>query len=283
MEKPEEAADFGGLPVVLFESRRAAEMAALVTRHGGEPVRAPTMREVPLEDDHDAKDFARELLEGRFDAVVTMTGVGTRALVAAAEPDVDRAALAEALGRVALIARGPKPIVALREVGVTSAIAVPEQNTHREVLEVLRARGLVRSGARVALIEHGVPTPELHQPLEAAGVVVRRVKVYRYGLVDDVSALTRALERLAAGELRAALFTSRAQIELAAAVAEPLELWPKVRDTLRRGFVGSIGPVCTAALVTEGLPPDVEPEHAKMGHLVKAAARRATEILAAKS
>jgi len=274
-------ADFSGLSIVLFESRRAAEMAALVARHGGDPVNAPTMREVPLGDDGDAKAFASELVEGRFDAVVTMTGVGTRALVAAVEPE--RAALAAALSRISVVARGPKPIAALREIGVTSPIVVPERNTHREVLDVLRAHGLVRSGARIALLEHGAPTPELHEPLEAAGVVVRRVRLYRYALVDDTSALTGALERLAMGELRAALFTSRAQIELAVAVAEPLELWSRVRATLRGGFVGSIGPVCTAALVAEGLPPDVEPEHPKMGHLVQAAARRATEILASKN
>lgn len=283
MEKPGRAADFEGLPIVLFESRRAVEMATLVARHGGEPVSAPTIREVPLDDDHDAKAFARDLVDGRFDAVVTMTGVGTRALVAAADPEVDRAALAQALTRIAVVARGPKPIAALREIGVTSPIVVPEQNTHREVLDVLRARGLVRAGARVALIEHGVPTPELHEPLEAAGVILRRVRVYRYALVDDTAALIRALRRLASGELRAALFTSRAQLELAALVAEPLDLWPRVKDTLRRGFVGSIGPVCTAALAADDLPPDVEPEHAKMGHLVKAAALRATAILAAKS
>jgi uroporphyrinogen-III synthase len=240
------------------------------------------MREVPVEDDRDVKAFARELVGGAFDAVVTMTGGGTRGLAAASEPEVDRSALAGALSKITVVARGPKPIAALREIGVGSPVVVPERNTHREVLDALRARGLVRAGARVALVEHGAPTPELHEPLEAAGVVVRRVRVYRYALVDDTTALMRALERLAAGELRAALFTSRAQIELAASVAEPLGVWGPACETLRAGLVGSVGPVCSEALRAEGLAPDVEPEHPKMGQLVKLAAARATAILAAK-
>jgi uroporphyrinogen-III synthase len=46
--------------------------------------------------------------------------------------------------------------------------------------------------------------------------------------------------------------------------------------------VASIGPVCSEAIRAEGLAPDVEPEHPKMGHLVKAAAERAAEVLSAK-
>jgi uroporphyrinogen-III synthase len=47
--------------------------------------------------------------------------------------------------------------------------------------------------------------------------------------------------------------------------------------------VASIGPVCTEALRAEGLEPDLEPEHSKMGHLVKAAAERSLAILEAKA
>ena len=40
-----------GLRVVSFESRRAAaEMAELIRNYGGEPIQAPSMREVPLTD-----------------------------------------------------------------------------------------------------------------------------------------------------------------------------------------------------------------------------------------
>ena len=40
---------FAGLRVLSLESRRSGEMAELIRKHGGEPVVAPSMREVPLD------------------------------------------------------------------------------------------------------------------------------------------------------------------------------------------------------------------------------------------
>jgi len=40
---------FTGLRVLALESRRAAELAKLISTYGGEPVVAPAMREVPLD------------------------------------------------------------------------------------------------------------------------------------------------------------------------------------------------------------------------------------------
>jgi uroporphyrinogen-III synthase len=71
---------FKGLRVVAFESRMAAETAAMIRRYGGVATVAPSMREVPLEDNPAAFDFARRLLSGGFDLVVFLTGVGVREL-----------------------------------------------------------------------------------------------------------------------------------------------------------------------------------------------------------
>lgn len=46
-----------------------------------------------------------------------------------------------------------------------------------------------------------------------------------------------------------------------------------VREFLRRlEERETVGPVCSAALRRHGLPPDLEPDHPKMGHLVVAVA-----------
>src|SRR4051794_38929762 len=123
---------FGGQVVVTFESRRAAEMASLIERHGGAPLAAPAMREVALGESGPALAFAAALAAGEHDIVILMTGVGTRALVEEVSPTMDRAAFAAALGRVPLlVARGPKPAAVLRELGVTGFTLVPEPNTWR--------------------------------------------------------------------------------------------------------------------------------------------------------
>src|SRR3990172_6706992 len=72
-----------GLRVLSLESRRAEQMAKLIENHGGIPVSAPSMREVPLGENPAALAFAADLFAGKFDAVIFLTGVGTRILFGA--------------------------------------------------------------------------------------------------------------------------------------------------------------------------------------------------------
>jgi uroporphyrinogen-III synthase len=106
--------------------------------------------------------------------------------------------------------------------------------------------------------------------------------VYRWALPEDTSPLRAGLHAIAEGRAKVVLFTSRAQVEHAFAIAAEEGIADAVRAGLARGVVASIGPVCSEALRAEGVTPDLEPEHGKMGHLVKAAAERAAAILEAK-
>ncbi len=272
---------FGGRPVVTFESRRASEMASLIGRHGGAAVSAPALRELKIEENPSALAFARALAADEWDVVVLLTGVGTRALVDEIAPELDRVAFAAALGRTLTIARGPKPAQVLRELGVTGYVNVPEPTTWREVLAALEARGSL-AGLRVAVQEHGAPSVEFYEALARAGAQVTAVAVYTWALPEDTSPLRTALHSLAEGRARIALFTSRSQVEHAFAFADEERIVDAVKNTLRRGVLASIGPVCTEALRAEGLTPDLEPTHPKMGHLVKESAARTAAILGAK-
>ncbi len=73
---------FDGLRVLSLESRRAAEIERLIRGQGGVPFVAPSMREIPLEENPQAFDFAARLLQpgGDFDMVIFLTGVGARLL-----------------------------------------------------------------------------------------------------------------------------------------------------------------------------------------------------------
>jgi len=61
---------FDGLRVLALESRRAPELAKLISTYGGKPLVAPSMREVPLESNKEALAFAARLLAGEFDMVI---------------------------------------------------------------------------------------------------------------------------------------------------------------------------------------------------------------------
>ena len=74
------AMTFNGMTVAAFESRMATEITRLIERYGGRPLVAPVLREVPLEDNSAAQQFGAQLLAGRIDLVIFLTGVGTTAL-----------------------------------------------------------------------------------------------------------------------------------------------------------------------------------------------------------
>jgi uroporphyrinogen-III synthase len=61
---------FAGLRVLCFESRRAAEVETLIRTFGGQPIAAPALREVRLESNHAACEFAAALVRGDYDLVV---------------------------------------------------------------------------------------------------------------------------------------------------------------------------------------------------------------------
>ena len=185
---------FTGLRVLALESRRAAELAKLISTYGGEPVVAPAMREVPLDSNTEALSFAEALLAGQFDIVIFLTGVGTRAVLSIAETKHPRDAFIAALRSVKVVPRGPKPIAVLRELGITPVLMVPEPNTWRELLEALdeAQKSLPEfhlAGARIALQEYGVSNPELIRGLIDRGAIVTRVPVYRWVLPEDVGSV----------------------------------------------------------------------------------------------
>jgi len=272
-----------GLRLVAFESRRAGEMAELIRRHGGEPLSAPALREVPLHDNRDALAYLAGLEGGSIDVVVLMTGVGLRTLVHSVAATWPAARVAAALRRARLVARGPKPAAALRELGVQPDITVREPNTWREVLSVLDAQ-LPVDGCCVAVQEYGVTNEAFVAGLEARGARVRRVPIYRWALPDDLGPLRTAIGAVCDGRVDMALFTSATQVYhvFHLAALEPAGGPERLRAGLSRILVASIGPVCSEALREHGVEPDVEPDHAKMGQLVAVVARCGPALLRVK-
>jgi uroporphyrinogen-III synthase len=213
-----------------------------------------------------------------------LTGVGTRALIRVAETVCPRAEFLAALQRVPIVARGPKPIAALKEFGVAVTVAVPEPNTWRELLAALDARRetVPLNGKRVAVQEYGASNPELLSGLAERGAIVTQVPVYEWALPQDTGPLRNAVQAIAAGEVDVALFTTSIQVLHLLKIAVEMNLQDAVRRAFSRILVASIGPVTTEELRANGIPVDFEPSHPKMGFLVNEAAQGSAELLARK-
>jgi uroporphyrinogen-III synthase len=263
---------FDGLRVAIFEGRMAGALADLVARQGGTPVAAPSLREVPLGDNPDAQAFATALTAGFFDVVIFETGVGVRYLVESLRSRLSPQEWVHALAKTKVVARGPKPASALRELGASIDFQVPEPNTWRETLALIDER-LAVAGKKVAVQEYGKPVPELTEGLQQRGAAVTTVPVYRWALPEDTAPLRSTLKQMTEYRIGAALFTAAQQVEhvlqVAAAEGIDVELRTALADHI---VVGSIGPSTSAVLRAHGLPVDIEPEHPKSGHLVVAVA-----------
>ena len=275
---------FAGLRVLALESRRAAELSKLISTYGGLPIVAPAMKEVPLESNSEALAFAARLFAGEFDMVIFLTGVGARTLLGVVETTYKRDEYVTALQRIKIVARGPKPVAALREIGVTPALTVPEPNTWRELLGALdgaaqSAAGIRLNGARVAVQEYGVSNPELLDGLEKRGARVTRVPVYQWALPDDLAPLRAAIQSLAEGKIDVVFFTTSVQAVHLFQVAAEMNLEKDMRAGLERAMVASIGPTTSEELSRQRIRVDIEPSHPKMGFLVKEAAERTEEFI----
>lgn len=281
MENHTASTGFAGLRVLSLESRRAQEMAKLIANYGGQPTVAPSMREVPLESNTEAQAFTRRLLARGFDVVIFLTGVGTRALTRVADTVCPREQFVSALQRVNVVARGPKPVAALKELGVPVTLAVPEPNTWKELLRALDEKSdvLSISGRDVAVQEYGASNPELLTGLTDRGARVTRVPVYEWALPEDTGPLRAAISAVVRGEVDVALFTTSVQVVHLLKVAEEMNLAAALREALPRILVGSIGPVTSQELRAHGLSVDFEPSHPKMGFLVNETAQRSGELL----
>jgi uroporphyrinogen-III synthase len=269
-------AGFNGLRVLSFESRRSKEIAHLITNNGGVPIIGPSTREVPEGPNEDEVKLIRGIVAQEFDVVIFMTGVGARALIEAAKTVSSTDEFLAALGKTRVIVRGPKPSAVMRELNVPVTLAVPEPNTWREIVSALDAnsQAVPLNGRRIAVQEHGEPSPELYAALRERGAEVFPVHVYRWALPEDTGPLKAAIQSLTNGEVDVVMFTSSVQFVHARQIANDIGLGSEFLSALKNVVVVSIGPTTSETLRKNGVTVDFEPSHPKMGFLVKETAEK---------
>ncbi|MEM1070439.1 MAG: uroporphyrinogen-III synthase, partial [Planctomycetota bacterium] len=273
--------DFNGLQIAALESRRAADMKRLIERSGGVAHVSPSMREVPIEPNRAAIDFAYRLMTGHISIVILMTGVGFRYLIRSIERHLDQQRFLDSLSDVVTICRGPKPVAAMREYGLTPTYRVPEPNTWRELLQTIDERVQI-SNQIVGLQEYGVTNASLVAGLEARGATVEAVRVYGWDFPEETSHLEENVRALAAGQRDMLLLTSAHQVVNMLRMAEQLNVVDDLRNGLHQTVIASIGPTTTQMLEECDLHVDLEPAHPKMGHLVAESAKRGVSLVEAR-
>jgi len=247
-------------------------MCSLLERQGARVISAPSMREVPIENNPQAVAAIRDLIAGRFPVVILMTGVGTEALFEVARSQGLYDDLHAALGRLFLVIRGPKPATVLAKAGLKYQLKAPEPNTWRELLQALDEHGPKLAGSELAVQEYGLPSHRLYAALQERGATVVPVPVYRWAFPEDPEPLYGSLRKVATGSVDGLLFTSANQVSNVLQAAQLLGVEQGLRQAVNSGMIiASIGPTCTEALQDQGFPVHAEASPPKMGQLARAA------------
>jgi len=245
-------------------------MRSLIARQGGVPTVAPSMREIPLEENPAAFDFAEHLIAGRIDAVLFLTGVGAQALLDAVKLRYDEKQILAALDGAFIAVRGPKPTAVLKKWGVHIDVKAPEPNTWRETAVAIR-NAIDLSGKTIAVQEYGKPNSALYEELRSLGANVEPVPVYRWALPEDTGPLETALRDAVQSGFDIYAFTSAQQVENVLTMAEQIGAADELKNAMLRSTIVSIGPTCSDALREQALPPDVEASPPKMGPMIRSA------------
>ena len=272
---------FDGMTIIAFERRMATEIARLIERYGGLPLIAPILREVPLKDNSTAQEFGVRLLDRRIDLLVLLTGVGATLLFDHLKTNYPWPSILTALQQTTIIARGPKPVAALKTVGLQATVTVPEPNTWVDLVAALDQHRSVR-GLCVAVQEYGISNPDLLQALEQRGAEVFPVPIYKWALPEDLSPVRHAIDEIIAGRVNVILITNAAQVDHVMQVLEQDGKMEPFRAALGKIVVASIGPTASERLHHHGWPVDFEPSHPKMGILVKEVSEQVSSILGRK-
>jgi uroporphyrinogen-III synthase len=273
-------ASFNGLRVLSLESRRAKEVEKLIRTYGGEPIVVPAMREVGLESNQQALEFASGILAGSYDLVIFMTGVGVRAMLEIVETRFDREEFLAALRKVKIVARGAKPASVLRELKIPVDVTSEEPSTWHEVLQAIDAAyGDSLRQMHVAVQEYGASNPELLAELSSRSRELTKVPVYQWALPEDLQPLRECVLGLLNGMVDVVLFMTAVQIIHLFRVAGEMGVQEQLRDALRKTVVLSIGPTTSEELEHYGIEPDFEPSRPKMGFLVNEAAQYSSRLL----
>ncbi len=257
----------------------AKPMEKLIEKFGGTPLVAPSMREIPLEDNSEAFEFFEKLEKGEFDLVILMTGVATRTLLKVLETKFSKERILKALStKTKIVVRGPKPTAVCKMNQIPIAFTAPEPNTWNEILMILEEENLIRQ-QRIAILEYGIPNFPFLEELKERGAHLTPIKVYNWGLPEDLNPLKKAIEEIIAGKIDILLLTTSVQVHHLLQVTGSVERELQLRRALAKIAIISIGPTTSGTLEEKQLFADYEATPNKMDAMVEQGAKFGPEIV----
>jgi uroporphyrinogen-III synthase len=250
-------ASLKGRTIALAEGRQLEELAQLLEKEGAVALRYPMISILDAPDPAPVMAWLRDLIAHKFAYVILMTGEALRRLLGFADRECIRQDVISALSRTRTITRGPKPVRALKEIGLNPT-KVAESPTTEGVIASLRNESL--RGQTVGVTLYGEPNPALVKFLEQAGAMVRTVLPYVYAPASDGLKVVDLIRRMEKGGIDVIIFTSSPQVDRLYQVATENGLENELRQGLIQTRIAAVGPVLAEHLRQRGAKVDICPD-----------------------
>ena len=243
-----------GVTVLVPESRELDLVAGMLEAQGAKALRCPLVAIKDLDDPSGALAWIERVACGSFDDLILQTGEGLRRLIGLSGPAKER--FIGAIGRLRTIVRGPKPVRALRDIGLRPTITAPHP-TSAGLIAALSDGNL--EGRRVALQSYPDAPPALQEYLMRRGATVDAVVPYAYASDSDDESVMHAIEMMAAGQITVAAFTSSPQVHRLGEVARKGGIEAKLAQGLSRTRIAAVGPIIAESLCAVGAEVTIMP------------------------
>ena len=246
-----------GYRILILETREEAQFSRLLQEQGADVLQCPmfTIHDAP--DPAPVEAWIRLFIDKRFDDLVLMTGEGLRRMMKVARRiGVDQDFVA-AIAKAKRYARGPKPVRALREIGLEANLQT-ETPTSEGVAAMLAQQDL--KGHRVGLqLYPDKDHSKLIGAITSYGATVEPVLPYIYdGQAADTN-IVEAIGEMAERRVDAIALTSSGQVRRLIDVARAHGCEDQLRAGLAQTPVASVGPVVSDELKAYGLHTDIYP------------------------
>jgi len=249
--------ELSGRRIVVPETRELGQLLRMLEERGADTVPCPMIAIRDTPDIGPVEAWLRRFAKGSCDDLVLMTGEGLRRLRGFARRIDLESAFIDALRLARKITRGPKPVRALREIGLAADVPAGEPTTEG-VIAALERHDL--TGRRVGVqLYPGTANERLLQFLDSAGAEADSVLPYVYGSEADDSRVIAVIEEMAAGQIDAIAFTSAPQVRRFRDVARTFGREAELRQGLERIVVAAVGPIVAAELDAMGVQVNVTP------------------------
>jgi uroporphyrinogen-III synthase len=249
---------FAGKTIALPESRMLDVLANLFEQRGAKTIRCPLVAIHDNPDRTQVDQWIKDFIDNPPDRFVIFTGEGIRRLLKFAEQLGVKDPFITAIASTNTLARGPKPIAALRSISLQPN-QVAEQPRTDGIMATLSSADLNRS--RVAVQLYGQePNQKLIDFLEEKGALIEPVSPYIYASDTEQQQVVKLIENLIAKKLDALVFTSTAQLNRLLKISTKLNTDQSLIEALNAIKIAAVGPVVGDALRCADIRVDFMPE-----------------------